>query len=252
MSTEQEIWWLTGASSGIGYTLALALANAGKKVVVSARSEDSLKELATKNPNIIAKVVDVTDLVSTQTVIADIENTVGPIHGAILNAGIYEPMPSDEFSFASVERTFDVNVLGMARALDTLIPLMTERGKGHIALMGSLAGWRGLPKAVAYGASKAAVGYMGEVLRVELEPKNIIVQVIHPGFVDTPATKVNTFKMPFLMTPDQAAERIMKGLSHERLTISFPTPFATIFRILRLLPDRWYVPLVRRMTKGES
>jgi NADP-dependent 3-hydroxy acid dehydrogenase YdfG len=246
----KDIWWITGASSGIGRALALRMAQAGMRVVVSARSETALDALSNENENIIPYPVDVSDGQQVAKAVEWIESSVGQIHGAVLNAGIYEPMLSNDYNHEVLARTFDVNVLGVSRALDQLIPVMLNRNCGHIAIMASLAGWRGLPNAVAYGASKAAVTYMAETLRLELFSSGIKIQVIHPGFVDTPATKVNTFKMPFLMTVEQAADQIMAGLKRNSFTISFPRRFALIFRVLRLLPDHLYFTLTRRSTRS--
>lgn len=251
MSTSsQHVWWITGASSGIGAAVAQHLAKSGHKVAVSARSSEALDAVCANNELLKPFVLDVTDTSAVAQTVSDIEHRLGPIYGAILNAGIYEPMPASDFSHASAARTFDVNVLGMTRALEPLIPLMVGRQSGHIALMSSLAGWRGLPKSAVYGASKAAADLMAQSLRVELASAGIKVQAIFPGFVETPATKVNDFKMPFLQTPEQAAEAIVRGLEKDGFEISFPTAFALIFKVLNRLPDVIALPLIRQLTKG--
>jgi short-subunit dehydrogenase len=241
-----QVIWITGASTGIGRAMAVKLAAAGARVAISARSADKLAEVVATQPGITAFPLDVTDPAAVARVHASIEQQLGPIDLAILNAGSWEPMSGVKFESAVLERTYSTNVFGVTRALEALIPAMAARRSGHIALVASVAGWRGLPKAIAYGSSKAALIHIAECLKTDLAGDGIVVSLVNPGFVDTPLTKRNDFAMPFMITADDAANRIIRGLERRRFEIAFPWQMVAILKTMRIIPYSLYFWLLRR------
>jgi NADP-dependent 3-hydroxy acid dehydrogenase YdfG len=238
--------WVTGASAGIGRATALALADRGWTVHATARSAEALEKLAAERPGkIIPQPGDVTDAPRMAEIVAAIE-AQGPLALAILNAGVYLPMRAQEFDAAKAAQTFAVNLNGVANGLDPVLKAMIARRKGHVALTASVAGYRGLPRAAAYSASKAALIAMAEALAFDLIDLNVRISVLNPGFVETEATSVNDFQMPFLMTTDTAARRIVEGLEKPGFEIAFPRRFALILRTIGLLPNRAYFAVVRK------
>jgi short-subunit dehydrogenase len=239
--------WVTGASSGIGMELALRLARDGVKVAVSARSTDALDALAREHANIVSFPVDVT---SREQMIATAARIIVAFDGldlAVLNAGIWQPFDARKYDAIASAQSMSVNYLGVANGLETLIPHMVGAGKGQLVLVASVAGYRGLPKSAAYAPSKAAVISLAEVLRLELAPLGVTVSLVNPGFVSTPMTAVNDFPMPFIIGPDDAAERIVRGLVRGKFEIAFPLPLVAILKILRILPNSLYLRLASRL-----
>ncbi|MGD2111993.1 MAG: SDR family NAD(P)-dependent oxidoreductase [Gammaproteobacteria bacterium] len=243
--------WLVGASSGIGRALALRLAAGGWQVAISARSRTGLEKLAAEAPEgrLHAYPLDVTDAAQARATVQQIENDLGGIDTALLNAGDYEPMALEDFDAALFRRLIEVNYLGAVHCLEALLPAMRARARGQVLVTASLAGYRGLPRSAPYGASKAALINLAESLQPEMARAGIALRVINPGFVDTPLTRKNAFSMPFLMTPEQAAGRIYRGLERGGFEISFPRLFAWQFKLLRCLPYRLYFYLIRRATR---
>lgn len=244
-----RVAWITGAGKGIGRALALRLANDGWTVAASARTANDLARLATEHPRIHAFPLDVTDAAASERVLLAITERLGPIELAVLNAGTYIPTGVTPFDAAAFEEQFRVNVAGVVTGLSLLLPQFVARKNGHIAVMSSVAGYRGLPGAAAYGGTKAALINMCEALKVELEPHGVAVSVICPGFVETPLTARNDFPMPFLISADEAAGHIVKGLAAGRFRIAFPPLFAALMRLLRLVPDRLFFAAARRMRR---
>lgn len=232
--------WITGASSGIGYEMALQLARQGVKVAATARSRDNLEALAALHTNIHAYPADVTDLSAIKATVARIEAEMGPIDLAILNAGVWTQMSARAFSAKTVADAMAVNFQGIVNALEPLLPVMIRRGAGHVALVASIAGYRGLPQAAAYAPSKAAVINLAEGLKFDLVARGISVSVINPGFIDTPMTTVNTFPMPFMMQAPDAASRIIRGLRRGKFEIAFPWPMVFLGKFGRMVPNRVY------------
>ena len=243
-----RIIWITGASTGIGAALAQKLAAAGgATVAISARSEEALATVCSQNPDRLrAFPLDVTDRAAVAAAVDAIEATLGPIDQAVLNAGAYTKTPVEGFSAETVERMMQVNVVGVANALEALMPRMVKRRSGAIALMASVAGYRGLPFAAGYSGSKAAVIAMGQSLKAELDGMGVKMQVICPGFVRTPLTDQNDFEMPFLMEPEEAADRIVDGLKSDRFEIAFPKRFALQLKTLQKLPDAMFFPMIKK------
>lgn len=241
--------WLVGASTGIGRALALRLAGQGWTVAVSSRSQEKLALLSQTHVGIHAFPADVTDLPAMISTAAAVRDRLGAIDMAIFNQGDYEPMGLGEFDPALFRRIIDINYMGVVNGLAAVMPDMMQRRQGRILVTSSLAGYRGLPRAAPYGASKAAVINMAESLQPELAMHGVSLRVINPGFVKTPMTDKNTFNMPFLIETEAAADAIMRELDGTAFEISFPKPFALIMKILRLLPDRIFFWLSARMLK---
>lgn len=240
--------FITGASSGIGHSLAERMAKAGWRVTAIARRADKLDSLSAQYPSISACAADVTDASQIKNAVQKATATHGPVDLAILNAGIYIPASLENFSTDLFARHMQVNYMGVIHCLDCLIPAMLERGSGHLALMGSVAGYRGLPRSAAYGPTKAALQNLAESLYFDLHPRGIKLQIINPGFVETEATAVNDFVMPDLITSEAAAEHIEKGLNTDEFEISFPKSFVRKMKFMRLLPVMQYLKMTARLT----
>jgi NAD(P)-dependent dehydrogenase (short-subunit alcohol dehydrogenase family) len=242
-SSSWRVAWITGASSGIGREVALQLAKQGVVVAISARSADKLDELAASHPNVTAYPLDVTDPAAVAAVVAAIEADLGVIDLAILNAGVWQPMGASDFDAGKSVNSMLVNYSGLAYGVDALLKRMIPRGRGHLALVSSIAGYRGMPKATAYGPSKAAVISLAEALQPDLARHNITLSLINPGFVDTPMTRVNKFPMPGLITVEDAGQRIVKGLLAKRYEIAFPFVLVASLKLARIMPNWlffWY------------
>jgi len=246
--------WVTGASGGIGRALCLALAARGWEVHATARSADKLDALAaeaTGPGRIVPRPGDVTDMDAMTEIVRAIE-AERPLALVVLNAGIYTPMRATRFRADVFRRHLDVNVQGIANGLEPVLERMLARGDGTIALMASVAGYRGLPDATAYSPSKAAIIALAEALAMDLATRGVRVSVVNPGFVETEATSVNEFEMPMLMKPEDAARRIVEGLERPGFEIRFPWQFALILRAIGLLPNRAYIWAVRKATGWDT
>ena len=246
--------WIVGASSGIGRHTALAMARAGVTVIASARSADDLNALADEGPpgGIIPIPFDATDPEAAQAAFRLVKQSVGELDALLYGAATWAPDEERLVSREAVEKVYRVNILGCLNVLELVVPHMQERRTGRIAVISSVAGFRGLPRALAYGSSKAALTHMCETLRLQLASDNIIVQAVHPGFVRTPLTDKNDFPMPFLMEPDDAAQRIVDGMSRDGFEITFPRRFTWMLKLLRCLPYALYFALVGRATQGKG
>jgi len=250
-SPADGIAWVTGASSGIGRAVAEGLQKRGYKVVVTARSGESLAEMArqARPPgSIIAAAGDVTDRQAMAAVVAKIEAEHGAIALAFLNVGTYFPDGLDGFGGTAFEETIRVNLFGTVHCLGPLIRVMQARRRGQIAINGSVAGYGGLPRAAAYGASKAALINLAESLKFGLDRIGVTIQIVNPGFVKTKLTDQNDFPMPFLVPLATAAERIIRGFEHDGFEIAFPRRMAWLLKGLNLLPYRAYFWLIGKAT----
>ena len=251
--TVKRIAWVTGAGKGIGRQLALELAKDGWLVAASARTESDLESLVNDAAGFIGTIseypLDVTKEKSVKELIDEIENNLGKIDLAILNAGTYIRFGVAEFTVNIFYRQWNVNVMGTVNCLVHILEKMKYRKSGHIVVVSSLSAYRGMPMASAYGASKAALTNMCEALKPELEPFGIKLSVVHPGFVRTPLTSRNKFPMPFLMEVEVAARRIINGIKKDKFEIVFPIPFAFLMRIIRRLPYPVYFAMTRRLLK---
>ncbi len=244
-----KIAWIIGASSGIGKCLAELLANNNWQVVISSRSKDTLDAIAAQHENLHAFPLDITDIEILANSRDAILKQLGSIDSLFINAGDYSPMPLDKFDPALFDKLMAINFHGTVKALNTVLPYMQEKQAGEIYITGSLAGYRGLPKAAPYNTSKAAVISLAESLHLELKQQGISLRVINPGFVESPLTSKNDFKMPFLISPEKAAEYIYKELPKSNFEIAFPKRFAYIMKTLRIIPYRLYFALTKNSAK---
>ncbi len=247
-TTISPLVWITGASSGLGREVALQMARSGWRVAVSARNAEALQKLAQEVPNIFVYPADITDAEAIKNTVASIEATHGAIMVAVLNAGTYLPDDATTLDAQVFANTINTNLNGTVHCVAALLPFMLKRGAGQIALVSSVAGYRGLPRSLAYGASKAALNNFAEALWFDVAAKGIKVQLICPGFVRTPLTDKNTFPMPALMEVDAAASRLIAGLGSDKFEITFPRRFTYVLKALSLLPASLYLPLVRWAT----
>lgn len=249
------IVWITGASSGLGRVVARRYAEAGHIVCATARSEEQLAELAEECRNAPGKVmvfgVDVTDPSAVADCFLDIRKAAGVPDLTILNAGAHSPNSVKFFDREIFKRLMNVNYMGTINCLQAIVPACLDLGKGHIAVVSSVAGYRGLPNASAYGASKAALINLCEALQPELRMRGVKLTVINPGFVRTPMTDKNEFPMPFLMDVEKAAERMVSELEKDKFEITFPRRFTWLLKLLRILPINIYLWLTARLIKHD-
>lgn len=240
--------WVTGGSTGIGAAIALKLAAEGWTVAVSARGVEALQAMESAfsgRGKIVPFPLDVTDLAAVRGVAAAIEAQCGKIALTILSAGTFKAEEAKKFTAERVKLHFDLNVMGVAHVLETLLPAMTARRKGQVAIISSVAGYRGLPTSPSYSGSKAALIAMAEALKLDCDRYNVKIQVVNPGFIKTPLTDKNEFPMPFLMPVEKAADALARGLKGNGFEIAFPTPFVLIMKFIRHLPNALYFAAMR-------
>jgi NAD(P)-dependent dehydrogenase (short-subunit alcohol dehydrogenase family) len=243
MALPWRIVWVTGASTGIGAEICKQLAADGVIVAASARNVDALKALGV---GIHAYPLDVSDETRVADTFSSIEKNLGPIDLIIAGAGIYTPASAADFQTQMFRRMYEVNYLGVINVLAAALPAFRARRGGHLSWIASVSGYRGLPKAAAYGPTKAALINLAESLKPELDRDGVKVSVINPGFVRTPMTQQNDFEMPFLMEPVDAARATIAGLAKGKFEVAYPTPFVAILKIGRLLPYRLFFWISRR------
>lgn len=238
--------WLVGASTGIGAAVARELQERGARLALSARRADKLAALGIDGALLLP--CDATDTGSLAAARQRLLAELGGIDLVIYLAGDYVPMGADNFDLALAERVIAVNFHGALRTTATVLPDLAPGG--GIAFVASVAGYRGLPRALCYGPGKAALIHFAECLYQDLHPRCIGVWIINPGFVATPLTAQNDFAMPALQTPAQAATATVDGFSRANFEIHYPKRFTRLMKLLAHLPYRWYFPLVRRSTGG--
>lgn len=247
-----QVVWLLGASSGIGRATAHRLHALGARVIVSARSEAALQAFVAEHAGSSASVVDVTDSAAVGQAAAAIAAAHGRIDLAVYCAGHYQPMRAMAFDLPDALRHQQINYTGALHWLDAMLPILLRQAAagrgGHLSLMASVAGYRGLPNSLAYGPTKAALIHLAETLYLDLQPRGLGVSVINPGFVETALTARNQFPMPALMSPDAAAGEIVRGWERGAFEIHFPRRFTLWLKTLRHLSDGLYFSAVRRAT----
>jgi len=230
-------YWLVGASDGLGAALAHKMIRAGAQVIVSARSEDKLADLANElGPKASYQTVDVSD---NDSVIAAAQ-AIGEIDGVVFLAGVYWPFGAKEWNADQANAMADINFTGLMRVMGQVVPTFVERDAGHIVITSSLTGFRGLPGSIGYTASKAATMSLAECMYTDLRKTGVQVQVVNPGFIKTQLTEKNDFKMPFLMEADQAGSEVMEHMNTDSFKKSFPWLFSMVFRLSQFLPDWLY------------
>lgn len=243
-----RVVWIVGASTGIGRATASRLHALGAVVVVSARNVAALDGFVAAHPGSHAFALDAGD----RAEVADATRSVLALRGhldvVMYCAGHYRAMRASDFDLDELLLHMQVNYVGALHLLDAVLPALIAQRYGHISLVASVAGYRGLPQAMAYGPTKAALQYLAETLYLDLHPVGIGVSVINPGFVATPLTAENRFDMPALLTPEQAARHIVRGWARGRFDIHFPKRFTLWLKVMRILPHRMYFAAVRRTT----
>lgn len=233
-------YWIVGASEGLGEALARKMSSAGAHLILSARSEARLSELAASLPGQATVVpMDIADDASVAAAAAQ----AGEVDGIVLLAGVYWPMPATEWNADHAVAMADVNFTGFLRVLGHVVPAMVARDAGHIVITGSLSGFRGLPGAIGYGASKAAVMSLAESMHADLRRTGVEVQLANPGFIRTRLTEKNDFTMPFIMEPDAAAQAMFDHMNSGLFKRNFPTVFSWVFRLSQFMPDWMYYRL---------
>lgn len=243
-----RVVWIVGASSGIGRATASQLHAQGALVLVSARDSAALDEFVAGHPGSTALPLDVSDRSALATGLRSLLVSHGRLDLAVYCAAHYRAMRAAEFDLDELLRHLQVNYVGALHLLEAVLPLLSAQRQGHVSLVASVAGYRGLPHSMAYGPTKAALQHLAETLYLDLHPAGIGVSVVNPGFVATPLTAGNTFDMPALLTPNQAAAHILRGWARGRFEIHFPKRFTLWLKLLRLLPHGVYFAAVRRAT----
>ena len=243
-----RVVWIVGASSGIGRATASQLHAQGALVLVSARDSAALDEFVAGHPGSTALPLDVSDRSALATGLRSLLVSHGRLDLAVYCAAHYRAMRAAEFDLDELLRHLQVNYVGALHLLEAVLPLLSAQRQGHVSLVASVAGYRGLPHSMAYGPTKAALQHLAETLYLDLHPAGIGVSVVNPGFVATPLTAGNAFDMPALLTPNQAAAHILRGWARGRFEIHFPKRFTLWLKLLRLLPHRVYFAAVRRAT----
>ncbi|WP_235040971.1 SDR family NAD(P)-dependent oxidoreductase [Vreelandella profundi] len=253
--TPQRIW-LTGATSGIGEALARKFVAQGHHVVLSARNVEALEALCEGHPNASYLALDVSDRQAVLDAGETIRERLGALDLALFNAGTCEYLNAQQFDMDLVERVFKPNLFGTLYGVEAALPLLRAARKeglpARLAATSSASAYLPLPRAEAYGASKAAVSYFLESLRLDLDQEGIDVSVIHPGFVKTPLTERNDFPMPMQVTAEQAADAIIAGLVKGRLDIHFPRRFTYLVKFLGILPTAVRRQIGLRMTRAQK
>ena len=247
---DKKIIWITGASSGIGRALAIKFANEGWLVAASARRENLLQELGQENENIHSFPLDVTNLDQCKTVFKEIVEKFKNIEICVFGTGIHDPKSEKEFNLEKIRKIMEVNYFGTMNSINSVYSFYNNKKSGQISIISSVAGYRGLPAAGAYCASKSALTSFAESLHFEMKRKNVRVSLVSPGFIKTPMTDQNDFPMPLIKPPEFAAEQIYTGLVKKKsFEIHFPKTFTYFLKFLRILPNSIYFKIVEKGMK---
>lgn len=239
--------WVIGASTGIGAAVARDLIDAGARVALSARSRDRLAAIAEGTDAVVAPV-DITDRAAVLAAAKKVCDALGALDLVIVVAGTHSAMRADQFDRVKADQLLAVNLVGPLNCLEAVLPTLLKQRRGGIALVASVAGYRGLPQALIYGPTKAALIHLAEGLYLDLRRHGIGVYLVNPGFVDTPLTQRNDFAMPALMTAEKAARRTLDGIAAGRFETHYPRRFTGWLKLLRILPYPAYFWAVRRFT----
>ena len=248
--TEKKIIWITGASSGIGKALAIKFAEKGWTVAASARRENLLEDLNKFNPNIYSFPLDVTEIENCKLIANKIIEKFGGIDICVFGTGMHDPKSEKRFDLNKIREIMEVNYFGTMNSINSIYEYFSEKKNGQISIISSVAGYRGLPAAGAYCASKAALTSYAESLNFDMKMKNVRVSLISPGFIKTPMTDQNDFPMPMIKSPEFAANEIFKGLTEKKsFEIHFPKAFTYFLKFLQILPSSIYFKLVSKGMK---
>jgi short-subunit dehydrogenase len=244
---DKKVIWITGASSGIGRALAIKFANENWIVAASARRENLLQELKQENENIHPFPLDVTNIDQCKTVFENIVEKFKNIEISIFGTGIHDPKSEKKFNLNKIRKIMEVNYFGTMNSINSVYDYYNDKKSGQISIISSVAGYRGLPAAGAYCASKSALTSFAESLYFEMKRKNVRVSLISPGFIKTPMTDQNDFPMPMIKTAEFAAEQIYIGLIKKKgFEIHFPKTFTYFLKFLRILPNSIYFKLIEK------
>jgi len=238
---DKKVIWITGASTGIGKATALKFASKGWVVAASARREDLLDEMNKMNSNIYSFPLDVTNEENCKKTSEKIIEKFGNIDLCIFSTGIHDPASEKEFNSKMIRKIMEVNFFGTMNSINSIYNFFKNKKKGHICIVSSVAGYRGLPAAGAYCSSKAALTSFSESLYFDLYRHNVKVSLVSPGFIKTPMTDKNSFYMPMLKTAEYAAEKIYNGLINKNsFEIHFPKLFTYLMKFIQFLPSSVY------------
>ena len=248
-----KVIWITGASTGIGKALAIKFSQNGWKVAISARREALLNEIASENKNIFAFPFDVTDKEMCNSTFNLIKNKFDNIDLCVFSTGTWDPKKEKEIDVEQIENVMKINFFGTLNCIKSVESYFKTRGYGQISIVSSIAGYRGLPNSTGYGPSKSALNNLAESLYFDFKRHGVRVSLISPGFIKTPMTDKNDFKMPFLKSPEFAAEKIYNGLVNSKsFEIDFPKQLTITLKLLKILPIKLYFKIVERMTKYQK
>ena len=245
--------WITGGSTGIGKALAIKFAKEGWNVAISARRENLLNETCGEHENICSFPLDVTDKNKCKEVFQNILDKFQNIDICFFSTGTWDPKREKDIDVEQIEDVFKVNFFGTLNSIKTVEKYFKDRKSGTITIVSSIAGYRGLPNSTGYGPSKSALNNLAESLYFDFGRSNVRVCLVSPGFIKTPMTDKNDFKMPFLKTPEYAAEKIYDGLVNKNsFEIHFPKSLTIILKILSFLPNKIYFGLIGKLTKYQK
>ena len=245
--------WITGGSTGIGRALAIKFASKGWNVAVSARRVELLNELSNSYENISTFPLDVTDKSKCKEVFNEIKNKFENIDICFFSTGTWNPKKEKDIDVEQIEEVFKVNFFGTVNSIKAVEEYFRNKKSGIITIVSSIAGYRGLPNSTGYGPSKSALNNLAESLYFDFKRYNVRICLVSPGFIKTPMTDKNDFKMPFLKTPAYAADQIYNGLINKNIfEIHFPKALTVTLKLLSLLPSKIYFSLVGKMTKYQK
>ena len=245
--------WITGGSTGIGKALAIKFANEGWNVAISARREQLLEEISNEYENISSFPLDVTNKLNCKEVFNQIINKFQNIDICFFSTGTWDPKKEKDIDVEQIENVFKVNFFGTLNSIKAVEEYFKNKKSGTITIVSSIAGYRGLPNSTGYGPSKSALNNLAESLYFDFGRSNVRVCLVSPGFIKTPMTDKNDFKMPFLKTPEYAAEKIYEGLVNKiSFEIHFPKSLTMILKILSFLPNKIYFGLIGKLTKYQK
>ena len=246
----KKVIWITGGGSGIGKAVAIKFANQDWKVAISGRRENILKEVEDINPNIKSFPLDVNDKGKCFEIMKNIKEEFGDIDICFFSTGTWDPKKEREIDVEQIEKVFKVNFFGTLNCIKSVEDHFRNRKNGIITIVSSIAGYKGLPNSTGYGPSKAALNNLAESLYFDFGRYNVRVCLVSPGFIKTPMTDKNDFKMPFLKTPEYSADKIYNGLiNSNKFEIHFPKSLTLILKFFKIIPDRLYFYLIKKMTK---
>ena len=248
-----KVIWITGASTGIGKAIAIKFSKNGWNVAISARRLELLEEISKQNQNVFSFPLDVTNKDDCHKVFTEVKNKLGKIDLCVFSTGTWDPKKEKEIDVEQIENVMKVNFFGTLNSIKSVEKYFKDLGKGHISIVSSIAGYRGLPNSTGYGPSKSALNNLTESLYFDFKRYGVRVSLISPGFIKTPMTDKNDFKMPFLKTTEYAADKIYDGLVNSNVfEIHFPKQLTLILKFLKILPNWLYLKLLSKLTKYQK